>query len=88
MEMIENECRSCIVFVGKMLWIVVQRKIVFQSYTKTSEAYYLPPAAEGCGQVIIKCLLYVRLCIRSSCFYINLNIIATIANCLKIIKVL
>ena len=36
--------------------------------------FYLPPAAEGRGQEIIKCLPYVRLSVRLSRFCINLNI--------------
>ena len=83
--------------------------------------FYLPPVAKGHCREIIKRIPYVRVCVRSSRFYINLNILfiykniltkfagndygyenlslqnfsliwknkmATIANCLKIVKVL
>ena len=36
--------------------------------------YYLQSTAEGCGWEIIKPLPYMRLCVGSSLFYINLNI--------------
>ena len=101
-------------------------EILKQKQVLENSNYYLPPAAEGRGRgEIIKRLPYMRACvresIRSSRFYINLNIsfiykniftkfagnvygfenlsvqnfslilknkMATIANCLKIIKVL
>ena len=37
-------------------------------------AFYLPPAAEACGQEIIKRLPYMRPYIHLSRFHINLNI--------------
>ena len=50
-------------------------KVKWGRYTKTLFLpYYLPPAAEGRGWEIIKCLPYVRPSVRSSRFCINLNI--------------
>ena len=48
--------------------------IYYIIYIYDLSIYYLSPVAEGHGREIIKRLPSVRPSVRSSCFYINLNI--------------